>query len=95
VDWLTLLSRVAYFIVCLSFIATTDAIIEIVANVKKATVCLHSPASTPPAKSVISVMINVKQPTMKSIQALIDARALKIGGISKPPKIMRIFYAIK
>jgi len=55
---------------------------EIVANVKKATVCIHSPAVIPPAKSVINVMTYVRQPAMKSIQALIDARALKIGGIS-------------
>jgi hypothetical protein len=55
---------------------------EIVANVKKATVCIHSPVATPPAKSVMSVMMYVRQPTMKSIQALVDARALKMGGIS-------------
>jgi len=55
---------------------------EIVANVKKATVCDHSPAAIPPAKSVTSVMMYVRQPAMKSIQALIDVRALKIGGIS-------------
>ena len=71
-----------YSIVCLSFIATTDAITEIVANVKKATVCIYSPADTPPAKSVTSVITYVRQPAMKIIQALIDARALKIGEIS-------------
>jgi hypothetical protein len=62
--------------------ATTEEIMERVANVKKATVCSHSPAATPPAKSVTSVMMYVRQPTMKSNQALIDTSALKMGGIS-------------
>ena len=54
---------------------------EIVAYVKKATVCIHSPEFTPPAKSVISVITYVMQPEMNRIQTLIDARALKIDGI--------------
>ena len=55
---------------------------EIVANVKKATVCSHSPTPTPPANSVTSVIVYVRQPATKSNQALIDVRALKMGGIS-------------
>ena len=68
---------------------------EIVANVKKATVCSHSPAPTPPAKSVTNVMMYVKQPTMKSNQALIDASALKMGGISNLRSLVYLRYMTK
>ena len=65
---------------------------EIVANVKKATVCSHSPAATPPTKSVTSVMMYVRQPTMKSNQAPIDANALKTGGISNLLSVVCLKY---
>jgi len=61
--------------------ATTANMTEIVAIKKKAAVCIHSCAVTPPMGSVTRVTTKFRQPAINSIQALIDARALKIGGI--------------